>query len=184
MAKFDLKRIAKSYFQLPFPALGVFNGVAFTGSIIKTVKGILKKSEFNGEDVFPVVLDGWDIPDEPTISIQGGNDLVITKLNRGKRVAHVIEEINRENMVINMRGTIFCKYEDEYPAEDVGKLRNILAKGKALDIECDLLTYFNITRVVVVDWKMNEGEGRPMEQDYTIKFIEDIPVELELIDNE
>jgi len=187
MPEFDLNSITKKALGnvgLPFPEIEIPTGINPEASEVKTVEGSFNnsKNEFNGTDVFPVKLDGWEIPDEPTISISGGNNLVVTKLNRGDSIANVIEEVNMNNIEFSMKGTLYSD-DDSYPTTLVNKLKSILTKGGVLAIECNLLTRFSVSQVVIKSWKISEGIGRETEQDYVIQFIQDTPIEIELINN-
>ncbi len=176
------ERSLLAHIQIPYPALGIFAGFNPVGTVIATVKGAFNfNNEFNGEDFFPVEINGWEIPDEPLITVSGSNRIVETALNRGDRVANVIEQINLNSYQIRIKGTLYSDEEDVYPEELVTELKDLLETKGAVDISCPKLDYLGITRVAVKSVEMPEREGTPEEQDYTIYLTSDTPVELELL---
>src|SRR5690242_10425530 len=77
---------AFSHLRLPYPALVAEGrtaaGISPIGSI-RALKGSFKlRSRLNTEYAIPTKLDGWQIPQEPLITIRGGKKIIETELNR------------------------------------------------------------------------------------------------------
>ncbi|WP_420582090.1 DUF6046 domain-containing protein [Reichenbachiella sp.] len=187
MAEFDLYDVTRKVGHVapPYPALGVGKGANQAGTIIKTVKGAFNfNNEFNGEDFFPVKIAGWQIPDEPIISIVGSNHIVETPLNRGQQVANVLEQINLNNYKVKIIGVLYGSSDDEYPSDLVGKLRTICEGKGSHDIECPMTDLFSIKKIAIKRFSIPGAEASPNEQPFMIEAISDTTVPLELINEE
>lgn len=188
MSEFNLNETYQNSLKgigLPFPEAGIFQGINPVGTVINTVKGAFNfRNEFNGEDFFPVEIDGWQIPDEPLISIVGSNNIVETQLIRGKRAFNVLEQVNLNSYRIRIRGTLFSNEPDIYPTEQVAMLRTLLEKKGSRDISCPRLDIYGIKRVAIREVAWPAMEGQPSQQDYQIICISDTPITLEMSENE
>lgn len=155
----------------------------FVGAI-KALKGQFNlRSKLNTEYTLPTKLDGWQIPQEPTITISGGKNIVETELNRGERKQNVLEEINLNNYQLIIRGVILNETNfDSYPEEDVRRLREILEKAGSVTIENGLTSIWNISKVAIVRWEMFEVKGYIGAQAFELECKSDEDFELELVD--
>jgi hypothetical protein len=171
----------------PYPTLlqqGRTIGLGISAKL-KALKGSFKlQSQLGTEYALPTILDGWQVPGEPIIAINGGKNVIETKLNRGQRTQNVIEEVNLNNYKIKLRGIIINKeFEDQYPEVEVRRLREILEKPGSVSIENGLTALWNISNVVIVDWDIFEVEGDISAQAFQIDMISDRDLELEIIDD-
>ena len=90
----------------PYPAFVAQIGNPLE-TIRKTVKGAFNfKSEMGGEFMFPLMIDGWQLPVEPLISISGSNTIKETPLTRGEKIVNVIEYINLNNYKLRDRKSV------------------------------------------------------------------------------
>lgn len=188
--QYDLNQVYKSAFghaRAPYPALLIESktfGFSPVGSL-KALKGTFTlRSTLGAEYTLPTKLDGWQIPQEPTLSINGGKNIVETALNRGERTQNVLEEINLNNYRIRLRGVILNEEEfDVYPETSIRRLREICEKAGSVTIENGLTTIWNISKVAIKDFEMFEVKGYLGAQAFEIDLISDQDFELELIDD-
>jgi len=171
----------------PYPAFirgGIGNPLQ---TIAKTVKGSFNfKTEMGGENMFPLAFineqtkERWQLPVEPLISINGSNRIVETPLTREDRVVNVLELINLNNYKIRIRGVFVSNIADEYPKEEVVKLRNLLEQPKSHQIDCPFLSMFGIDRIAIKNIGWPAVPGSPEMQGYSIDCISDTSVEIDL----
>lgn len=137
---------------------------------------------YNGVSVFgtplfmPCQLDDYILPNEPIITINGQNTIVKTILTGVK--GSVKEMINSDDYVIKIQGIIVNEDSDDYPEDDVRKMRKILEKGDVVDISNRLLTLFDIHQVAIESFIFAGIEGNQNCQAYEIACISDWPVDL------
>jgi hypothetical protein len=176
---------AFGHVRAPFPVL-----LAQTDSIglspvgtFKALKGTFSlRSKLNTDYTLPTKLDGWQIPQEPTIGIRGSKNIIETQLNRGDRTKNVLEEINLNNYQVKIRGIILNEEDfDAYPDEAVRRLREICEKAGSISIENGLTTIWNITKVAIRDFDLFEVKGYLGAQAFEIDCISDEDFELELV---
>lgn len=153
-------------------------------STIRGLKGSFKlTSALNTPLTLPTKIDGWQMPNEPTIEIRGGKNIIETQLNRGERVKNVLEEINLNNYQIRIRGVILNETEfDLYPEVDVRRLREICEIAGSVSIENGICALFNITKVAVRDFDFFEVKGYAGAQAYELDLLSDEDFELELVE--
>jgi hypothetical protein len=133
----------------------------------------------------PTKLAGWQIPQEPLISIRGGKMVKETPLNRGRRVQNVIEEVNLNNYQVRISGLLQNEDEDfeMYPAEAVARLREIIETPGSIEIENQLTSIWGINKIVIVNIDFPEVDGNITNQPFELYCISDQNFELELIDS-
>lgn len=177
----------------PYPAIVAETksaGLSPFGTI-RALRGSFKlQSKLNTEYALPVKLDGWQLPQEPIISIRGGKNIIETELNRidpkTNRIQrkNVLEEINLNNYKIRIRGIILSEDEfDSYPEQSVRRLREVLEKPGSISIENGLTALWNITKVAIKDWDMREVQGYLGAQSFEIECLSDEDFDLEINDN-
>lgn len=133
-----------------------------------------KPSGSNGYAMFmPVKIrvdeksEFWTLPVEPLVSISGGNKIarrMVAKASSDSKVKNrgtIKERWAQDDYNITIDG-IFINSDNSnvYPEEDVVKLREICESASVVEIECDLLKYFDVTRMVIVtyDFPFTKGE--------------------------
>lgn len=183
----DVYNLAFRHVRPPYPNLARQSGGDIGISPVGTVRAL--KGSFNLTSIMntpftmPTKLDGWQMPNEPTIEIRGGKNIIETQLNRGDRVQNVLEEINLNNYEIRLRGVIINESEfDLYPEEDVRRLREICEKPGAVSITNGILNLFNINQVAIRDVELFEVRGYAGAQAYELVLLSDEDFELEIIE--
>ena len=188
--KYDTGQVYSQAFghvRLPYPLLLAESrelGISPVGTI-KGLKGTFKlRSTLNTEYALPTKLDGWQIPQEPVISISGGKNIIETQLNRGDRVQNVIEEVNLNNYSLRIRGIIINEEDfDQYPEEDVRRLREICEKPGSITIDNGLAAVCGISKVVIRKFDFHDVEGYLGAQAFELDCLSDEDFELELVDD-
>ena len=194
--KFDLNQAYQTAFnhvRAPYPLLVAESkqyGISPVGTV-KALLGTLKKSALGAFYSMPTSIDGWDIPNEPTISIRSGKRIIDTPLNRldpssGKvERKSVLEEVGLNNYEIRLRGVIFNESDfDSYPIEDIRRMREICEKPGSVAIQNDLLSIFNVSRVGITFMDFFEVRGYIGAQAYELVLLQDENLTLELELNE
>lgn len=137
---------------------------------------------YDGMSVFgtplfmPCKLGDYMLPNEPIITINGQNTIIKTILTGIK--GSVKELINSDDYVIKIQGIIINEDSDDYPEDEVRKLRKVLESKDVVDISNRLLTLFDIQQVAIESFVLTGIEGNQNCQAYEIACISDWPVDL------
>lgn len=209
MAEFslnDLYRKAFGYVAPPFPAGGIPDPsnllpVRDAGAVFGIKKnskdevpegkvyGIFKEQSMLGQ-VFklPTALrivgktDWFKLPNEPIISISGGNDIITTVLNRGKKRGSVKEYSNLQDYEVTIRGIAYNEDADDFPEAILQQMRQYVERGQAVEISNALCRVLNINLVCIESFDLPGNEQLPFRaRAYEIKAKSDEDFELELI---
>lgn len=143
-----------------------------------------KPSSANGYAmVMPVKIripgtEFWTLPVEPLVSISGGNKIARRMVAKSKGRGTIKERWAQDDYFITIDG-IFIKADNSnaYPQEDVAKLREICESVSVIEIECDLLKYFDITRMVIESFSVPFTKGE-QNQRYVLSGYSDDLFEL------
>ncbi len=109
---------------------------------------------------FAIKIAEVTLPNEPLITVSGSKTIVKTQVAGGDFT--VKEVIGTDDWKINIKG--FAVREgatrdrpagglvpDDYPEEWLRSLVSLFRRNTALDVQCQLLSYFNISRLVIED---------------------------------
>ena len=115
----------------------------------------------------------WTLPIEPLVGIKGGNKVIKRYVAKGTGRGSVKERWCQDDYKITISG-IFINSEDEslYPEADVQKLREVVEAREAVLVDCALLLYFDIFKIVIEDWDIPFTSGENQQQ-YSIKALSD-----------
>jgi len=109
--------------------------------------------------------DWWLLPTEPIITLAGSNELIRRKVAKGSsslnsRRGTMKERWSQDDYTISIDGLLTTFDRWEYPQEDVQKLRRIVEAREPIDVKCQLLHLYGITRIVVekYDFPFTKGE--------------------------
>jgi hypothetical protein len=169
--QFDIKRDEEPVAIVPVEAKSQW------GTVDLKFPVLLKMEEFDGDVALGV--REYLIPLEPVISIEGGKNIIETRLNRGARTENVLEEVNLNNYRIMLRGILLSEVEDAYPEESVRELRRFCEAPGGIEIECALLQYFGITRVAVQNFRFPGVPGNIEAVGYELDCLSDREIDLE-----
>ena len=109
---------------------------------------------------FSLKIDGVQLPNEPLITVTGSKTIVKTQVAGGNFT--VKEMMGLDDWKINVKGYAVREgavrdrpgsglVPEDYPEEWLRALITLFNKNTALDCQCQLLSYFNITRLVMED---------------------------------
>jgi hypothetical protein len=127
----------------------------------------------------------WDLPLEPVININCKN--IIAKRNILKagtkdmiRRGSVKELWTQDDYQLTIAGLLIGYDDKSLPEDDIIKLRNMCEAREVWDIEGDLFTIFNITKIAIEDYEFPFTKGLN-NQMFTIKALSDDFSEKELM---
>ncbi|WP_345235457.1 DUF6046 domain-containing protein [Hymenobacter saemangeumensis] len=109
---------------------------------------------------FRIQIDGVWLPNEPLITLSGAKVIVKTPIAGGNGT--VKEMIGEDDYKINIKGQAVREsaerfrdsgglVPDDYPEEKMRELARLWKVNRDVSCQCQLLTYFNISRLVIED---------------------------------
>lgn len=129
-----------------------------------------------GTPIFmPVTIDGYRLPLEPLVEIAGAKVIVRTPLPGYNGT--VKENMGLDDYAITIRGILLNEDSDDYPADDVLRLRTIFEKKESLSIITPLLGLFNIGMITLENLRLPAEEGILHYQPYELTGYSDFSVE-------
>lgn len=119
----------------------------------------------------------WTLPFDPVISISGGNNIVRSDVlkqdNSGSQRRGSIKEVwSQKDYEIQFAGIFIGKDENDIPMQDLERLRAYCEARKIIEVECDLLEVFNITKLAIETFEFGHTPGRENQQ-FSIKAYSD-----------
>ena len=125
---------------------------------------------------FPHESDWWTLPFDPIVSVGGGNNIVRSNVlkqdhNNYKRRGTIKEVWSQNDYEINIAG-VFTSKDGQFPMSDVMKLRAYCEERDILDVECELLEAFGITRLAIETYSFPHTSGTENQQ-FSIKAYSD-----------
>lgn len=97
--------------------------------------------------------DWWLFPIEPLISLTGRNIIVRRQVSKGKIRGSVKERWTQDDYQINIEGALMDLTSQNYPTEDVKRLRAVCEAAK-LKVRCPLLEIFSINQIVIENYEI------------------------------
>ncbi|MBD2769700.1 hypothetical protein IC235_17560 [Hymenobacter sp. BT664] len=131
---------------------------------------------------FAMQLDEVMLPNEPLITVSGSKHMVETVIAGGDFT--VIEMIGADNYAIKIQGYAVREgnrsqavanslVPEDYPEEWLRKLIMLFRRNRHLKVQCQLLTYFNITALVIKTIEFPAIEGASDYFAYQITAVSD-----------
>ncbi len=117
--------------------------------------------------------DWWTIPIEPQVSISGGNVIAKRSVAKAKYRGTIKERWTQDDYQVTIEGMLINTESDiEFPEADLSRLRQVCEAAEAVQVDCDLLKYFDVYKVVVesYDFPFTQGDNK---QRYSLKCISD-----------
>jgi len=117
--------------------------------------------------------DWWTIPIEPLVSISGGNVIAKRTVAKAKYRGSIKERWAQDDYSVTLEGELKNEDSDfEFPEADLSRLRQVCESKEAVQIDCDLLKFFDVYRIVIetYDFPFTPGDNR---QRFTINAISD-----------
>ncbi|MDB0600690.1 DUF6046 domain-containing protein [Tenacibaculum maritimum] len=182
MAKFNLLDAYSEAFGSAYNSVGTVAVVPQESSLVKRETPTLNfdRTSILGTPIhFPMQLDGYELPNEPLVSISGKNRIVKTPVDGQDGTFK--ELFSRDDYMITIKGiAINEENEEEYPEQIIRKLRELCESG-SVEVTNKLLSYFNIKYLAIESYNFPAVEG-VMWQAYEIQCLSDKPYNLELRD--
>lgn len=128
---------------------------------------------------FPVDLGGVRLPNEPLVSVRGGKKIIRTAIDG--RQGTFKEEYSLQDYEVTIQGIAVDEQDpDAYPADQVRAIREVCERPGSVEVVCDLLTLFGITRLAIEPFEFPADVGMGAAQRYFIRAYSDTEFELEL----
>lgn len=185
--KFILGNIAARTMGLKVPPYWLFNHPVVTGEDASGYKELMQLGEAEQEDFvrtnvlgvpmrFPLEVkpddgDWWLLPLEPLITITGKNIIVKRQVAKGTVRGSVKERWTQDDYQIKIEGALMDLTRNDYPKEDVQRLRNLCGRAK-LKVRCPLFELFSINQIVIESYDFPFTAG-VQNQAYTLSASSD-----------
>ncbi len=141
--------------------------------------------------VMPVMIEGYQLPNEPVVTITGSKKIIktaLTGVNREDEVQRrgtVKELISVNDYKIKITGRIIDEDRPgRYPERIVTKIRNLFELRRALTINCKITDMLGITHIAVDKLSFPGDSGMENSQRYEISGFSDEDFRTDLISQE
>lgn len=198
VSKFILGNIAARTTGLKVPPYWLFNQPVVTRQDPSEYDELMMLEEEELEDMirtnalgvpmrFPLEIslvdqeDWWLVPIEPLITLTGRNIIVRRQVSKGKIRGSIKERWTQDDYQVKIEGALMNLKRDDYPRDDVQKLRNFCEAAK-LKVRCPLFEIFSINQIVVESYDFPFTKGIQNQQ-YTINAYSDDTYKLLLKNN-
>lgn len=198
VSKFILGNIAARTTGLKVPPYWLFNQPVVTRQDPSEYNELMMLEEAELEDMirtnalgvpmrFPLEIslvdqeDWWLVPIEPLITLTGRNIIVRRQVSKGKIRGSIKERWTQDDYQVKIEGALMDLKRDDYPRDDVQKLRNFCEAAK-LKVRCPLFEIFSINQIVVESYDFPFTKGIQNQQ-YTINAYSDDTYKLLLKNN-
>jgi hypothetical protein len=198
VSKFILGNIAARTIGLKVPPYWLFNQPVVTRQDPSEYDELMMLEESELEDMvrtnalgvpmrFPLEIslvdqeDWWLVPIEPLITLTGRNIIVRRQVSKGKIRGSIKERWTQDDYQVKIEGALMDLKRDDYPRDDVQKLRNFCEAAK-LKVRCPLFEIFSINQIVVESYDFPFTKGIQNQQ-YTINAYSDDTYKLLLKNN-
>lgn len=198
VSKFILGNIAARTTGLKVPPYWLFNQPVVTRQDPSEYDELMMLEEAELEDMirtnalgvpmrFPLEIslvdqeDWWLVPIEPLITLTGRNIIVRRQVSKGKIRGSIKERWTQDDYQVKIEGAMMDLKRDDYPRDDVQKLRNFCEAAK-LKVRCPLFEIFSINQIVVESYDFPFTKGIQNQQ-YTINAYSDDTYKLLLKNN-
>lgn len=198
VSKFILGNIAARTIGLKVPPYWLFNQPVVTRQDPSEYDELMMLEEAELEDMvrtnalgvpmrFPLEIslvdqeDWWLDPIEPLITLTGRNIIVRRQVSKGKIRGSIKERWTQDDYQVKIEGALMDLKRDDYPRDDVQKLRNFCEAAK-LKVRCPLFEIFSINQIVVESYDFPFTKGIQNQQ-YTINAYSDDTYKLLLKNN-
>ena len=188
VSKFILGNIAARTIGLKVPPYWLFNQPVVTRQDPSEYDELMMLEEAELEDMvrtnalgvpmrFPLEIslvdqeDWWLVPIEPLITLTGRNIIVRRQVSKEKIRGSIKERWTQDDYQVKIEGALMDLKRDDYPRDDVQKLRNFCEAAK-LKVRCPLFEIFSINQIVVESYDFPFTKGIQNQQ-YTINAYSD-----------
>lgn len=185
MSKYDL--ILRSF------ALGNLKPYIFQGGEMLPTKGgdyPVQQAELSQSDLtswLGTPIFGEVVLEDENKELKITLDTVLIEINQSKNIVRteiagrdgtVKEYVSKGDYYIVLKGGVFSRDPETYPADEISTLIQLLEKEEALNISNDFLQLFGVFSLVVSTYNMGQRPGNMSNQLYEIRGYSDEPIEL------
>jgi len=136
-----------------------------------------QRSSILGTPIFmPCTIDGFELPNEPLITIEIGKSIVRTDLAGYN--GSVKENMGLGDYEIVIQGVATNDQSDDYPEATVRRLREIFEKKKEVSIVSPLMALFGIHFIAIERLRLPAVEGQIQFTGYEFQCFSDMDVSL------
>lgn len=189
-AAFKLENLLPASFGgvgLPFPAIpkkdkegsrqADFNSLVVNGSVWPNSGDLNINGPLGVKFYLPVGfrIEGqlYQLPWEPSMTIDFKKTIVKTSLAGNTRRGTVKELINEDDLSITIQGICYDETRKGYPADQVEILKTIWNYQGSIEIVSMLTAFYEIKNVVVETKSLPAISGRPFSQPFTFTLLSD-----------
>lgn len=176
------------YVATPFSKSGIAAVVPVGSAFANEDLQAAPPKEFNsvfGSPIFmPVQIEipglKWKLPNEPVVTINQVRRIVETEIDSAD--GSFKELFSNGDFDIKIEGIIADEdfTTDQYPADEVRKLRQIVEYKGSCKIYCDMLSLWNITQIAIYSFDLPAVPGSPSSTGYVITAKSDKNYDLEV----
>jgi hypothetical protein len=131
----------------------------------------------------PMSINGYQLPNEPILTIKLQKKIVKTQLYGNTRKGTVKETVSTDDYSIDVRGIAINYYDKyNYPAEIVSKLNELVKLNESLLVKSPLTRLMGIDRVVIENFELIPTPGVQHVQAYRMSMSSDEDFVLEEVD--
>jgi hypothetical protein len=185
MGRINLAELYRTAFHVLAPGYpkdkAVINVPGVTSFSQNNVPGIKERQlSVMGTPLFmPVMLDGYQLPNTPLIAVTGSKTIVKTAIDGNEGTFKELFALN--DYQVSIKGiAVQMDGSDEFPQEQIRKIREIFEKRKSVEVVNELLALFNINLLSLEALSIPEVEGAQSWQPYEITCSSDKAFDLEL----
>jgi hypothetical protein len=92
------------------------------------------------------------------------------------------EMFSQDDYKIIIRGVAVLEDgTDEYPKEQISRIRKLAEKQSNIDIICEMITIFGISKIVIESCSFPVVEGAPGYQPYQLNCLSDFDFDIEKV---
>lgn len=110
------------------------------------------------------------------ITVSQKKNILMTKVEGRSRTRK--EYISGGDFIVNVSGVVLSDKAEVYPTEKVQALRHMLTTEDVLSVESPLLTRFGIDGLIVIDFKLTQGQGTSNQQAYSFTAVHEHAIEV------
>ncbi len=108
------------------------------------------------------------------MEVEQPRNIVETKVQG--RDGEVFEYISDSSYVVTLRGAFVRSFDSVYPKEEMKIFLDLLKQKKSLKVTSQFLLQFGIYELVVMNYKMNQQQGKQNAQTFEISCKSDTPL--------
>jgi hypothetical protein len=124
----------------------------------------------------PIRIPDFTLPNEPLVTISNTKRLIETPTAGGTQ--DIIEHISLNYYTLRIQGFIVNMETDDYPEDEVRRLRSFYELRRSIKVESPILSLFNINLMAFKTLSLPAVEGHQCIQGYEITGRSDKPYQL------